>query len=317
MNKITQSNPTIVKSLASVLTRAPQTLLSLLPDKLVQLLILARLNKPIGIYLLLWPTLWALWLAAGGFPGWHLLVVFVVGTLLTRSAGCIINDIADRHFDGDVKRTRERPLVTGKVSVLEALVFMIALLFVALVLVLTTNLMTVILAASGALTAGIYPLMKRYTYMPQAILGCGFAFGILMAFAATQEALPRIAWLLAIAFVVWTVAYDTAYAMVDRDDDLKLGLKSSAILFADMDRHAIGVLQVLFLIMMIMVGRELALGLTYFAGLACAGGLFTYQQYLIFDRDRQGCLDAFLNNHWAGLVIFIGTVAHYIVQPAV
>jgi 4-hydroxybenzoate polyprenyltransferase len=279
--------------------------------RLPALLRLARLDRPIGIFLLLWPTLWALWIAAEGFPGWHLLLVFVLGTILTRSAGCIINDIFDRGFDGHVERTRNRPLVQGQVSVTEAVVFMAILLLMALLLVLSTNTLTVMLAFGAVIIAAIYPLMKRYTYMPQAVLGLGFAFGTPMAFAATTGEVPQVAWLLVVANVVWTVAYDTQYAMVDRDDDLLLGLKSSAILFADMDRVAVGTLQGLFLLIMYGVMGPAELGYFYLAGLSCAAGLFVYQQYLIYARQRDDCFAAFLNNHWVGLGIFLGIFATY------
>jgi 4-hydroxybenzoate polyprenyltransferase len=272
---------------------------------------LARLHKPIGIYLILWPTLWALWLAAEGFPGWHLFLVFVVGTVVVRSAGCIINDVLDRNFDGKVKRTQNRPLVLGQVSVTAALSFMVILLFVALLLVLTTNLLTVLLALGAVITAAIYPLMKRFTYMPQAILGLAFSFGTLMSFSAVSNEIPKVAGLLVIANILWTIAYDTQYAMVDRDDDLRLGLKSSAILFADMDRAAIGSLQIIFLLIMYNVGQTLDLRFFYLIGLVAAAGLFIYQQYLIIERDRDGCFNAFLNNHWVGLLIFVGIVLHH------
>jgi 4-hydroxybenzoate polyprenyltransferase len=272
---------------------------------------LARLHKPIGIYLILWPTLWALWLAAEGFPGWHLFLVFVLGTILVRSAGCIINDVLDRNFDGQVKRTQHRPLVLGQVSVTAALVFMALLLLTALLLVLTTNQLTVLLALGAVVTAGIYPLMKRLTYMPQAVLGLAFSFGTLMSFSAVGNDIPRVAGLLVIANILWTVAYDTQYAMVDRDDDLRLGLKSSAILFADMDKAAIGVLQIIFLLIMYNVGQILELRYFYLLGLIAAAGLFIYQQYLIVERARDGCFSAFLNNHWVGLLIFSGIVLHH------
>lgn len=273
---------------------------------------LARLDKPIGIYLLLWPTLWGLWFAAEGWPGWHLLLVFVLGTILTRAAGCVMNDIADRNFDGHVKRTRNRPLPQGHVSVEEAVVFMGALLFVALLLVLTTNWSTVGLAVGGAFVAAIYPFMKRYTYMPQAILGVAFSFGIPMAFAAHHNEVPNLAWLLFVGNLVWTVAYDTEYAMVDRDDDLRLGLKSSAILFADMDKLIIGCLQALFLFIMLLAGRLAEVGTLYFAGLAAAAAFLVYQQYLIRNRERDRCFAAFLNNHWVGLCIFVGILVNYV-----
>ena len=279
---------------------------------LAPLLRLARLDRPIGTLLLLWPTLWALWIAAKGFPGWHLFLVFTLGTVLTRSAGCIINDIADRHFDGKVKRTRNRPLVLGQVSVPMALCFMAILLFVALLLVLTTNWLTVLLALGGAFTAAVYPFMKRYTYLPQAILGLAFSFGIPMAFAAVTGEVTSIAGLLMIANILWTVAYDTEYAMVDRDDDLLLGLKSTAILFAELDKAAIGTLQVIFLLVMYGVAKQAGLNGWYLLGLICAAGLFIYQQYLISGRDRDDCFAAFLNNQWCGLWIFVGILIHYL-----
>ncbi len=273
---------------------------------------LARLDRPIGIYLLLWPTLTGLWFAAEGWPGWHLFFVFTFGAVLTRSAGCIINDIVDRNFDGRVRRTRERPLARNRIDVVEALLFMGALLFAALILVLTTNLLTVMLAFVAATIAAIYPLMKRYTYLPQAILGIAFSMGIPMAFSATTGSIPLIAWLLVTGNVVWTVAYDTEYAMVDRDDDIKLGLRSSAILFGELDRIMIGLLQVLFLLVLVFAGRQIEATWAYYLGLTIAALLFCYQQLLIRDRNRDGCLAAFLNNHWAGLAVFTGVIVNYL-----
>jgi len=272
---------------------------------------LARLNKPIGIYLLLWPTLWGLWFAAEGFPGWHLFLVFTLGTILMRSAGCVINDIADRDFDLKVKRTANRPLVLKLVSVNEAIIFLVVLILLAILLVLTTNLLTILLAITAAAVAAVYPLMKRYTYLPQVVLGVAFSFSIPMAFAATTGEIPKLAWLLATANIVWTVAYDTAYAMVDRDDDLILGLKSTAILFADMDKLMIGILQLMFIGFMTMAIRLTELGWPYLLGLVVASALLVYQQYLLKDRIREKCFEAFLNNHWVGLSIFIGVTAHY------
>lgn len=271
------------------------------------LIAVARLDKPIGIYLLLWPTLWALWIAADGFPGWHLLFVFVLGTVLTRSAGCVINDVADREFDRQVERTIGRPLATRELEVDEALVFMAGLLIIALLLVLTTNWLTVLLAFSAALVAGLYPFMKRYTYLPQVVLGIAFSFGIPMSFSAAQSDIPQYAWLLVAANVLWTVAYDTEYAMVDRDDDLKIGIKSTAILFGELDKAIIGVLQILFVgILLFILPRHIELGLFYYLGVLVAVGLLGYQQLLIRDRARDGCFKAFQHNHWVGLVIFLG-----------
>lgn len=256
----------------------------------------------------------ALWIAAQGWPGWHLVLVFALGTLLTRSAGCVINDIADRNFDGLVKRTRDRPLVTGAIDLVEALMYLGVLSFMALVLVLSTNLITVALAIAGAIVAVIYPFMKRYTYLPQAVLGIAFSFGIPMAFTATGSAISQTTGLLFLANMLLTVVYDTEYAMVDRDDDIKLGLRSSAILFGELDRAIIGALQVCFLYTLWLAGRHADMGWPFIVGLMVAAGLILYQQYLIRNRDRAGCFAAFLNNHWLGLAIFLGTVTHYLVK---
>ena len=285
--------------------------LSIDQPKILHFISLARLNRPIGIYLLLWPTYWGLWFAAEGFPGWHLFFVFTLGTVLTRSAGCVVNDIADRKYDLQVKRTENRPLAQGILSVTEALIFVACLLFFALILVLTTNLLTLGLALVAAMIATIYPFMKRYTYLPQVVLGVAFSFGIPMAFAAVNNEVPKLAWLLFVANMVWTVAYDTEYAMVDRDDDLRIGLKSTAILFADMDKLMIGVLQALFLGIMVLLERQIELGTAYFMALLAAAGLFVFQQFLISDRQRPACFNAFLNNHWVGLAIFSGIFVHF------
>ncbi len=290
---------------AHVLSHYPRT-----PDYVE----LTRLNRPIGIYLLLWPTLWALWIAAEGFPGWHLFLVFTIGTVLTRSAGCIVNDIADRKFDGQVKRTSNRPLVTGHLNVPDALTLMAVLLFCALLLVLSTNLKTVALAAMAAMIAGIYPFMKRYIYLPQVVLGIAFSCGIPMAFTAMSLPVSEVVGLLMAANLIWTVAYDTEYAMVDRDDDLRLGLKSSAILFAEMDKTVIAVLQALFLVTLFFVAHQASLGWPFYLGCACAAGLLIYQQFLIIDRKRDACFAAFRNNHWVGLSIFLGIVGHYAIS---
>jgi 4-hydroxybenzoate polyprenyltransferase len=279
--------------------------------KISYFLVLARLDKPIGIYLLLWPTLWGLWFAAEGKPGWHLFLVFTLGTIITRSAGCIINDIADVDFDREVKRTVNRPLAQNKLSLKEAYTFLGILLVCALLLVLTTNLLTLMLAVIACFIAGIYPLMKRYTYLPQVVLGIAFSFGIPMAFAATNNEVPNLAWLLFTANVVWTVSYDTAYAMVDRDDDIKLGLKSTAILFAELDTMMIATLQIMFLGFMAMAYHLTDLGWPYFLGLGTAAALFVYQQYLLKDRIREKCFEVFLNNHWVGLVIFLGVIVQF------
>ena len=272
---------------------------------------LTRLDRPIGIYLLLWPTLTALWIASEGWPGWHLLLVFTLGTVLTRSAGCIVNDLADMKFDGNVKRTRNRPLISGQVASLEALLLAGCIAFVALLLVLTTNIYTVYMSVFAVIIAVIYPFMKRYTYLPQAFLGIAFSWGIPMAFTAVSNEIANVAWLLLIANLLWVVAYDTQYAMVDRDDDIKLGLKSTAILFAELDRTMIAILQVLFLATLLLVTSSIELSVYYYLGLIGATGLFIHQHYLTWNRSREGCFKAFLSNHWAGLSVFLGIVAHY------
>jgi 4-hydroxybenzoate polyprenyltransferase len=293
-----------------VTTHLTKPLLDRFP-KIPFLMSIARLDRPIGIYLLLWPTLWALWIAAEGFAGWHLFLVFTFGTILTRSAGCVINDLADRNFDGQVKRTSGRPLVTGQVTIGDAIIFLGVLILPALLLVLTTNIVTVLLAIFGACVATVYPFMKRYTYLPQVILGIAFSVGIPMAFTAMDETIPKIAWLLIIANLTWTVAYDTEYAMVDRDDDIRLGLKSSAILFGELDKIIIGILQVVFLGTLLLAAKEANFTWPFYLGLAAATVFLIYQQFLIKDRSRDPCFAAFLNNHWVGLSIFIGLFTHY------
>lgn len=280
-------------------------------DKLRAFGRLMRVEKPIGTYLLLWPAYWALWIAADGFPQWSLLIIFSVGVFLTRSAGCVINDFADRKIDGHVKRTAMRPIPAGEVSAKEALLLFGALMGLAFVLVLFTNIETILLSLVGLLLAASYPFMKRYTHLPQVVLGAAFAWSIPMAFTATLETVPADAWLIYIATLLWTVAYDTMYAMVDRDDDLRIGVKSTAILFGDADKVIIGILQVCTLLTLLLLGNKVALGWLYYLGLAVAAGFFVYQQYLIRDRERDACFKAFLNNHYAGLAIFVGVAGHY------
>lgn len=272
---------------------------------------LARFDKPIGIYLLLWPTLWGLWFAAQGWPGFHLLFVFVMGVILMRSAGCVINDVADRNFDGQVKRTLERPLITHKITVQEALLFCAVLSFLAFLLVLTTNKLTILLSFAAVAIAMCYPFMKRHTYLPQVVLGAAFSWGIPMSFAAYSMEVPKLAWLIFTATVVWTVAYDTQYAMVDRDDDIKLGLKSTAILFGDLDRLMIGILQFIFIVTLWTANQLTPLGFWFHLGLAGAVVLLIYQQVLIRKRKREECFRAFLNNHWVGLMIFSGLLLEF------
>lgn len=270
---------------------------------------LMRMHKPIGALLLLWPTLWSLWLAADGVPRWDVLVIFVLGVFVMRSAGCVINDFADRKVDGHVKRTRERPLVSGQVSSGEAIALFIGLCLLAFGLVLLTNPLTIQLSVGGVLLAFCYPFMKRYTHLPQVVLGAAFAWAIPMAFAAQSGALGVEVWLLYTAVVLWTVVYDTFYAMVDRDDDLRIGVKSTAILFGEQDRLMTGVLQALTLYALVMVGSRFELGTFYYLSLGVAAALFAYQQYLIRFRQREACFKAFMNNNWVGLAIFIGVVA--------
>ena len=273
--------------------------------------LLMRMNRPIGVYLLLWPTVWALWIAGDGNPDVSVTLVFVLGVVLMRSAGCVINDYADRDFDPHVSRTRNRPIAAGKVKPREALMLFVMLCLVAFTLVLTMNWLTVGLSIGGVLLAAIYPFMKRYTYLPQVFLGLAFGWAIPMAFAAQTGEVPVIAWLLLTATVLWATAYDSMYAMVDVEDDLKIGVKSTAILFGNADRMIIGVMQVMFLITMVIVGNRLGLGLYYFSSLLAAALLVVYQQFLIRNRDPEGCFKAFLNNHWFGAVIFVGLVSHY------
>ncbi len=269
---------------------------------------LIRFDRPIGTLLLLWPTLWALWLAADGLPPIKLLVIFSLGTLLMRSAGCAINDLADRKLDGGVARTRGRPLVTGTVSPNEAMTLCAVLALIAFVLVLFTNTLTILLSFAGVALAACYPFMKRHTHLPQLVLGAAFSWGIPMAFAAVLNTLPPILWLVFVANLLWTVAYDTEYAMVDREDDLKVGIKSTAILFGDMDRHMVGALQVLTMASLLLVGQRFELGWVYFAALVVVAILFVYQQRLIRERKPEDCFRAFLNNNWVGAAVFAGLV---------
>jgi len=273
--------------------------------------LLMRMNRPIGTYLLLWPTAWALWIAGQGNPDTGVTLVFVLGVVLMRSAGCVINDYADREFDPNVARTQSRPIPAGKVTPREALVLFVVLCLMAFMLVLTMNWLTIGLSLGGAVLAGIYPFMKRYTYLPQVFLGLAFGWAIPMTFAAQTGEVPVVAWLLLMATVLWATAYDSMYAMVDIQDDLKIGVKSTAILFGDADRIIIGSIQVMFLLTMWIVGNKLDLGLFYFLGLLAAAGLGVYQQWLIRRRDPDGCFRAFLNNHWFGAVIFAGLVLNY------
>ena len=272
---------------------------------------LMRLEKPIGIYLLLWPTLWALWIAGKGSPSVANVLIFVIGVFLMRAAGCVINDFADRKVDGHVKRTEQRPLASGKVTSKEALMLFAILVALSFGLVLLTNATTIWLSFGGLALAATYPFMKRYTYYPQVVLGAAFSWGMPMAFTAQTGELPAAAWLLYIANLLWTVGYDTYYAITDRDDDLKIGVKSTAVLFGDADRVIILTLQGLALFCLMLAGSRFELGLYFFLGLLVAAGCFAWEFWSTRDRDPQACFKAFLHNHWAGLAIFVGIVADY------
>jgi len=274
---------------------------------------LTRLDRPVGTLLLLWPTLWALWIAGEGSPSISIVIIFVLGVIVMRAAGCVINDYADRDFDGRVRRTRERPLATGALGPKDALLLFAALMLVAVGLLMFLNGLTFKLALVAAALAIIYPFTKRVTFVPQLFLGAAFAWAIPMAFAAQTGSLPSELWLLYTATLVWTIAYDTQYAMVDRRDDLLVGIKSTAILFGDADRLMIGILQTLTLWPLWLVGRRLDLTWPWYLGLLVAAGLFVYQQWLIREREEQACFRAFLNNQWVGASVFAGLVVSYFV----
>lgn len=267
---------------------------------------LMRLDRPIGTYLLLWPTLWALWIAAEGVPSLRVLFIFVVGVFLMRAAGCVINDYADRHIDGHVARTRDRPLATGRITEKEALALFAILVGLSALLVLLTNWLTIGLAFGGIALAVTYPFCKRFTFYPQLVLGAAFSWAIPMAFAAQTNELPVALWLLYLANLLWTVAYDTQYAMCDREDDLKIGVKSTAILFGEADRAIIGALQALAIICLLLVGTRFDLGMYYYLGVLAMLISFGWQHWLIRDRDPVSCLTAFRANHWSGMLVFVG-----------
>jgi 4-hydroxybenzoate polyprenyltransferase len=273
---------------------------------------LMRADKPIGIYLLLWPTIWALWIAAQGTPPWSILLVFVAGVIVMRSAGCVINDYADRKVDGSVARTATRPLATGEISEKEALGLFFLLILFAFVLVLTLNWQTIVLSFGALVLATIYPFMKRYTHLPQVVLGAAFSWSIPMAFMAVTGQIGWQAWLLFLANVCWTTAYDTQYAMVDREDDLKIGVKSTAILFGQYDRLIIAILQFFSLVLILFVSINQQLGWPMYLALGISAGLFVYQQWLIRARVREACFKAFLHNHYVGLVIALGIIGQFL-----
>lgn len=295
--------------------KLPELTLPQLPpgigDRLITYLQLIRFEKPIGFYLLLWPTLWALAIAAEGSPDGWILFVFVSGVFLMRSAGCAINDYADRDIDMHIARTRERPLTSGQITTRETLLIFAGLSLVAFLLVLSLNRLTILLSLGGVLLAASYPFMKRFHYLPQVHLGAAFGWAIPMAFAAETNAVPKQAWLLFVATLLWTVAYDTMYSMVDREDDLKVGVKSTAILFGEYDRGMIAVFQLLSLLALLLVGLDLEFSGIYFVGLVLAAALMGYEQFLIADRIPAHCFIAFLNNHWIGAIVFAGIMGHY------
>lgn len=274
-----------------------------------------RLHRPIGIWLLLWPTLWALWIASAGRPQGKVFLILVLGTIVVRSAGCVINDFVDRKIDPHVARTADRPLATGEVAPAEALLLFGALMLIALGLVLTLNPLTVTFALAGAVLTVLYPFTKRFLSTPQFVLGIAFSWGVPTAFAATVGDVPRVGWLLFLATVIWVVVYDTQYAMTDRPDDVKIGVRSTAILFGELDRAFIAGLQALLLASLVLVGRSAGMGVWYYGGLAAAAAFCAYQAYLIKERDLVQSFRAFLNNAWFGGAVFAGIVLDYTFRP--
>jgi len=280
-------------------------------DKAVLYSQLVRLDKPVGILLLLWPTLIALWIAAEGWPDPLVLFVFVLGVILMRSAGCAINDYADRHIDGKVERTKDRPLASGKITEKETLIIFASLSLIAFVLVLFMNTLTILMSLGGIFLAASYPFMKRYHYLPQVHLGAAFGWSAPMAYTAQANEITAVTWLLFLATILWATAYDTMYAMVDYDDDIKVGVKSTAVLFGNQDKLIIGIIQVLLIFNLILIGQRAELGYYYYMGVAAAALFSGYQQYLIKDRKRELCFKAFLNNNWLGFVLFVSVMLDY------
>ncbi|EMJ9777052.1 TPA: 4-hydroxybenzoate octaprenyltransferase [Morganella morganii] len=273
---------------------------------------LMRTDRPIGSLLLLWPTYWALWIAARGVPDWHILIIFTIGVFSMRAAGCVINDFADRKFDGSVERTKNRPLPRGDVTEKEAKILFAVLVLVSFGLVLTLNTMTIWLSVAGLALAWVYPFVKRVSHLPQVVLGAAFGWSIPMAFAAVSESLPAECWLLFTVNIVWSVVYDTQYAMVDRNDDLKIGVKSTAILFGRFDKMIIGILQLVMILMLLWIGLMVNLSGIFYWSLLLAGALFVYQQRLMADRERDPCFQAFMNNNYVGFILFLGMLVSYL-----
>ncbi|XKD92436.1 4-hydroxybenzoate octaprenyltransferase [Morganella morganii] len=273
---------------------------------------LMRTDRPIGSLLLLWPTYWALWIAARGVPDWHILIIFTIGVFSMRAAGCVINDFADRKFDGSVERTKNRPLPRGDVTEKEAKILFVVLVLVSFGLVLTLNTMTIWLSVAGLVLAWVYPFVKRVSHLPQVVLGAAFGWSIPMAFAAVGESLPAECWLLFAVNIIWSVIYDTQYAMVDRNDDLKIGVKSTAILFGRFDKIIIGILQLVMILMLLWVGMMVNLSGIFYWSLLLAGALFVYQQRLMADRERDPCFQAFMNNNYVGFILFLGMLVSYL-----
>jgi 4-hydroxybenzoate polyprenyltransferase len=282
-----------------------------LTDRIRQYWLLARFDRPIGILILLWPALWALWVAGDGKPDLRVLIVICLGVVLMRAAGCVINDYADRDFDPHVERTRQRPIAAGKVKPKEALMVFVVLCLCAFGLVLLLNVYTIMLSFIAAFLAASYPFMKRYTQLPQAYLGIAFGWAVPMSFSAQLDSIPAVAWVMYLAVVLWALVYDTMYAMVDKDDDLKIGVKSTAILFGAYDRQIMAILQLIILALLIAIGLIQQLSWPYYGGLLVAAGLFAYQQKLIFHRDKTLCFKAFLNNNWFGMTVFAGLAMAY------
>ncbi|MBI6530820.1 4-hydroxybenzoate octaprenyltransferase [Proteus vulgaris] len=272
---------------------------------------LMRIDKPIGALLLLWPTYWALWIAAKGFPDWHILIVFTIGVFSMRAAGCVINDFADRKIDGSVERTKNRPLPSGAVTEKESKILFIVLVILSFGLVLTLNTMTIWLSVAGLALAWFYPFVKRFSSLPQLILGMAFGWSIPMGFAAVSESLPLVCWLLFLVNIVWSVIYDTQYAMVDRNDDIKIGVKSTAILFGRYDKIIIGILQLMMLALLVGIGVLLNMKGIYYWSILLITALFIYQQKLIAERERTPCFQAFMNNNYVGFVLFAGILFSY------